>query len=102
MNARGGKISADVMNHQKYVEGANDFFVAEGFVEKEIHRVTKRFGNFAHVFSTYEFSTSGKTKIKGRGVNGIQMFFDGARWWISAVTWDEERPDNPIPKEFLP
>jgi hypothetical protein len=102
MNERGGKIIADVMNHQQYAEGANDFFVKEGFVEKEIHRVVRKFGNMAQVFSTYEFSTSGKQKISGRGVNSIELFFDGKRWWISAVTWEEERPNNPIPKEFLP
>ncbi|MGC2237451.1 MAG: hypothetical protein WA584_14910 [Pyrinomonadaceae bacterium] len=102
MSERGGKIVADVMSHQQYVEDSNDFFLKEGFVEKEIKRVTKRFGNMAQIFSTYEFSTSGKNKMSGRGVNSIEMFFDGKRWWISAVTWDEERPNNPIPKEFLP
>jgi hypothetical protein len=102
MDERNGKIVADVMNHRQYVEGANDFFVKEGFVEKEIKRVTRQFGNTAQVFSTYEFSTSGKTKISGRGINSISLFFDGKRWWISAVSWDEERPNNPIPKEFLP
>ncbi|MET0753018.1 MAG: hypothetical protein ABWZ66_06580 [Pyrinomonadaceae bacterium] len=102
MSERGGKIVADVMSHQQYINGSNDFLVQEGFVEKEIHRVTRKFGNMAQVFSTYEFSTSGKNKVSGRGVNSIEMFFDGKRWWISAVTWDEERPNNPIPKEFLP
>ena len=102
MSERGGRIVADVMNHQQYVEGSNDFFVKEGFVEKEIKRVTRKFGNMAHVFSSYEFSTSGKNKMSGRGVNSIEMFFDGKRWWISSVTWDEERPNNPIPKELLP
>ena len=102
MSERGGRIVADVMSHQEYVEGSNDFFLKEGFLEKEIKRTTKKFGNMAQVFSTYEFSTSGKKKIIGRGLNSIEMFFDGKRWWISAVTWDEERPDNPMPKEFLP
>lgn len=102
MNERGGKIVADVMSHQQYVEGTNDFLVREGFVEKEIKRITRRFGNMAQIFSTYEFSTSGKNKASGRGVNSIEMFYDGKRWWISAVTWDEERPNNPVPKEFLP
>jgi hypothetical protein len=102
MSERGGKIVADVGSHQEYVEGANDFFVREGFAEKEIKRVVRKFGNIAHVFSTYEYSTSGKQKMSGRGINSIEMFFDGKRWWISSVTWEEERPNNPIPKEFLP
>lgn len=95
-----GKIRATVMNHNQYVNGSNEFFVKEGFQEREINRVVRRFGNIAHVFSVYEFSTEdGKTK--GRGINSIELFWDGARWWISAVSWDEERPNNPIPKEFL-
>jgi hypothetical protein len=101
MSERDGKIRASVMNHSQYVNGSNEFFVVEGFTEREINRVTRRFGNIAHVFSTYEFWTEGKAE-KTRGVNSIELFWDGARWWISAVSWDEERSNNPIPKEFLP
>jgi hypothetical protein len=101
MSAENGKIRANLMNHEKYVNSSNAFFVKEGFVEREINRVTRRFGNLAHVFSTYEFTTADK-KLSGRGVNSIELFWDGTRWWISAVSWDEERPDNPIPKEFAP
>ncbi len=101
MSEQNGKIRASVMNHNQYVNNTNEFLVTEGFQEREINRVVRRFGNIAHVFSTYEFSTEGG-KEKGRGVNSIQLFWDGARWWISAVSWDEERPNNPIPKEFLP
>jgi hypothetical protein len=101
MSAENGKIRVNMMNHEKYVNSSNEFFVKEGFVEREINRVTRRFGNLAHVFSTYEFTTADK-KISGRGVNSIELFWDGTRWWISAVTWDEERPDNPISKEFAP
>ncbi len=101
MSEQDGKIRAGIMNHTNYVNGTNEFFVAEGFQEREINRVVRKFGNIAHVFSTYEFSTEGG-KEKKRGVNSIQLFRDGTRWWISAVSWDEERPNNPIPKEFLP
>lgn len=101
MSEQGGKIRASVMNHDNYVNGTNEFFVAEGFQEREINRVVRRFGNIAHVFSVYEFSTE-DGRAKGRGVNSIELFWDGKRWWISAASWDEERPNNPIPKEFLP
>ena len=101
MSEQDGKIRASVMNHMQYVNGSNAYFVSEGFQEREINRIVRRFGNIAHVFSTYEFSTEGG-KEKGRGVNSIELFWDGARWWISAASWDEERPNNPIPKEFLP
>jgi hypothetical protein len=101
MSAPDGKPRAGIMNHNQYVNSSNDYLVKEGFVEREIGRVIRQFGNMAHVFSAYEWETTGEKKGKGRGVNSIELYNDGARWWISAVTWEEERPDNPIPKEFL-
>jgi hypothetical protein len=95
-----GKPRAQTLDIPKYINLVNDFFVKEGFTEREIGRVTRQFGNIAHVFSSYEFATADK-KISGRGVNSLQLFWDGSRWWISAVTWDEERPNNLIPKEYL-
>lgn len=100
MSEQNGKIRASSMNHTNYVNGSNEFFVTEGFTEKEINRVVRKFGNIAHVFSTYEFTTD-DGKEKGRGVNSIELYWDGTRWWISFASWDEERPNNPIPKEFL-
>lgn len=100
MREENGKISANVMNHAQYVNGSNEFLVTEGFTEREINRTVRKFGNLAHVFSVYEYATEDK-KSKGRGINSIEMFFDGKRWWISAVTWDEERENNKITKEFL-
>ncbi len=101
MSEQDGKIRSGVMNHQQYVNGTNESFVKNGFHEREINRVVRRFGNIAHVFSTYEFSNDDKTD-KGRGVNSIELFWDGTRWWISAASWDDERPNNPIQKEYLP
>ncbi len=101
LSEQDGKVRASVMNHMQYVNGTNEYFVAEGFTEREINRIVRRFGNIAHVFSVYEFSTA-NGREKGRGVSSIELYWDGARWWISAAAWDEERPNNPIPKEFLP
>jgi hypothetical protein len=101
MSEEKGKIRAGLMNHKQYVNSSNEFFVKEGFTEREMNRVVRRFGNIAHVFSVYEYFTEDK-KEKGHGINSLELFFDGTRWWISAVSWDEERAGNPIPKEFLP
>ncbi len=95
-----GKVRASILNHMQFVNGSNEIFVTEGFTEREIGRVERRFGNIAHVFSAYEFTTD-DGKLKGRGVNSIELFWDGTRWWISAASWDEERPGNPIPKEMI-
>ena len=97
-----GKVVARVMDHQGFVDSSNDDLVRNGFFEKEIHRVTKTFGNITHVFSTYETRLTAEGPVTGRGVNSVELFYDGKRWWIATATWDQERPDNPIPKELLP
>lgn len=97
-----GAIHADVADHQTYVDRTNDYFVREGFFEQEIHRTTHRFGNVVHVFSTYDMRQRADGPSLGRGINSVELFWDGARWWISGAQWDDERPDNPIPPEYLP
>lgn len=102
LEMRDGKPHAEIMDHQTYVDRTNGFFVREGFFEHEIYRMTKSFGNLTHVFSTYEMRATPDGPVAGHGINSIQLFYDGKRWWIVSAVWDDERPDNPIPKEFLP
>ena len=73
------------------------------FFEKEIARRADCFGNVCQVFSTYE-SRRAPTDEKPfvRGINSIQLVNDGHRWWVASVAWDQERPDNPIPPQYLP
>jgi len=76
---------------------------AVGFFEREAARRTDCFGNVCHVFSTYEsrHAPSDAAPFQ-RGINSIQLLRDGNRWWIASVVWDAERPDNPIPAQYLP
>jgi len=37
-----------------------------------------------------------------RGINSFQLLNDGSRWWIVDIFWHPERPDLPIPAEYLP
>ena len=97
-----GHVRADVVTHQMFVDRSNPSLVRRGFFETEIHRTTARFGNVVHVFSTYEMRERVEGPVFGRGINSIELFWDGTRWWIAAAQWDDERPDNPIPKEYLP
>jgi hypothetical protein len=101
MDSDNGRIRSTLLSLDEYINGSNEFFVTEGFTEQEINRVVRRFSNIAHVFSTFEWWTEDR-KMSGRGVKSIELFFDGKRWWISAVSGDLENPQNPIPKEFLP
>jgi hypothetical protein len=94
---KSGNPVAHKMTHQEFVD-ASDAETFKGFYEKEIHRDTQRFGNIAHIFSTYESRLQADGPVVARGVNSIEAFWDGKRWWIASAIWDEERPGNPLPK----
>ena len=97
-----GQITTLVMDHQTYVDKVNHILYEDGFYEREIHRVTQTFGNLTHVYSTYESRHSENGPVIARGINSIELLNDGKRWWITFAQWDDESPNNPIPKEFLP
>ena len=97
-----GKPVAHKMSHQEFVDASNAGVVKDGFYEKEIHRETQRFGNIAHIFSTYESRIKADGPVIARGINSIEAFWDGKRWWIASAIWDEERAGNPMPAEYLP
>lgn len=74
----------------------------EALFEREVHRVTQRFGSIAHVWSTYVTSSTPNGPPIDRGISSIQLYFDGVRWWITGWSDEGERPGNPIPSEFVP
>jgi hypothetical protein len=96
-----GKERPHITTHQEYVDGS-DSMKDTGFFEKEIHRVTERFGPIAHVWSTYESRRTETGPIIMRGINSIELFWDGKRWWIANAIWTDETKATPIPKEYLP
>jgi len=100
VNAQGEPV-ARVVDHQQFVDSTDTDLTAKGFFEWEIHRETKRFGNIAHIFSTYESRITKDGPVIARGVNSIELYWDGKRWWIAGAIWDEERKANPLPKDFL-
>jgi hypothetical protein len=99
---KAGHPVAHVVSHQQFVDASDASVVKEGFYESEIHRVTQKFGNIAHVFSTYESRVRAGGPVIGRGINSMELFYDGTRWWVASVVWDDERPDNPLPAKYLP
>jgi len=98
VNAKGA-VTARGSTEQEFADEADASMTKDGFAERELKHVIKRFGNVATVLSSYE-GTATSGKVITRGVNIFQLYFDGKRWWILSMVWDEERPDNPIPAEL--
>ena len=88
---------------RKYIEGRRERHERPGFTEREIARRENRYGPVCQVFSTYETLWSPhEAPPFARGVHTIQLVSDERRWWIASLSWDVERPDQPIPPELLP
>jgi len=101
--AEDGAAAAVVMGVDEYLRAANEYFRENGFYEREIARRVERFGHVTHALSTYESRRDESEAAPfARGVNSIQLFHDGRRYRVVTVFWDFERPDNPIPPEYLP
>ena len=97
-----GMMGKRVMTLEDYISSSGPFLEKEGFFEREIGRKSEHYGSVVHVFSTYD----SKKKLEDekpfmRGINSIQLWNDGKRWWIVSVFWQAETADNPIPGKYL-
>lgn len=91
-----------VMTAEDYANSSGPVLEENGFFEREIGRTTERFGNIAHVFSAYDSKrTLADPEPFARGINSIQLLYDGTRWWVVSIFWDSERAGNPIPARYL-
>ena len=96
-----GRPAVTVWTHPEFVE-ASEPLIQRGFVEREIFRTTRRYGAMVHVDSTYEALLGTGTPVRSRGVNSLDLYFDGQRWWVASVVWQSEDAAHPIPPELLP
>ncbi|SDI21974.1 hypothetical protein [Winogradskyella thalassocola] len=91
------------MSSEDYIKFSEKWLMDNGFHELEIKRETQTFGNIAHVFSTYEaYNSKDDDTPLMRGINSIQLFNDGKRWWIVNLYWNQESKESPIPEDYLP
>lgn len=74
----------------------------KGFQEEQVHAVVERYGDIAHVMSTYQKHYWGSEEILGRGINSFQLVYNDGRWWIASIIWDEESGAGPVPAKYLP
>lgn len=95
-----GELIIRAMTPDEYVQLFSTR-IATGFYEKELHRVTESYGTIMHVFSTYETKEKTDGPVTNRGINSIQLFFDGKRYYIVTIYWCAESMGYPLPEKYL-
>ena len=59
-----------------------------------------RYGNFAHLWSSYTLQSDGKQVA--RGINSIQAIKEAGGWRVTGIMVQAESATAPLPKEYLP
>lgn len=96
-----GKNVYQVMTPEEFIENTDRYFVENGFYEYEIHREEHHYGRVVHLFSTYGSKRSeSDAEPFNKGINSIQLFDDGDRWWVVTIYWAHESEFNPIPEKY--
>ena len=97
-----GKIRYENLNLEDYISRVTDFYQEEGFFTVELAQDVQRFGNIAHIWSTFEIRKGSLTgPVVNRGINSWQLVKNDGRWWISHLSMDFESSRQPIPDRYL-
>ncbi len=69
----------------------------KGFIEQEAKRDVVQWGNMAGVWTRYETTFGEGMKEHMRGINSLQLQFDGARWWVMGLQFQNEDAQFKLP-----
>ena len=110
----GGRIAASVppnssrtadvrfLSLEEYAAISDSQTDTSGFFDRNTANQIERFGEMAHVYSTFESRTNlDDQKPIRRGMKSFELLKSADRWYIVEVYWDWERPDLPIPERYL-
>ena len=95
-----GKLIYRVITPDEYVQMFTSR-IATGFFEHELHRNAEDFGTIVHAFSTYETKEKKDGPVTNRGINSIQLFYDGTRYYVMNVFWCAESMGFTLPEKYV-
>jgi len=90
---RGGSL-------EDYISRNKDVLEKEGFTERELGRRVEVWGGLATAWSAYDGRTASGS-FHERGINSFQLVKIDGKWLVASILWQEETPDNPLPKGLV-
>lgn len=97
-----GSAHATSMDEAGFEAGFMQFLAGGAFFERGAAEKVTRFGHTATVLSVYESRQAAADKEPfQRGLNSFQLFFDGKRWWIQSLFWQDETAREKLPQGLL-
>ncbi len=68
--------------------------------EKQLKFQLDRYGNIAHLWSSYALASDGKQTA--RGINSIQAIEEAGGWRVTSIMVQAETAAAPLPRKYLP
>src|SRR5947207_5136490 len=68
--------------------------------EKQLKFQIERYGNIAHLWSSYALNSDGKQAA--RGINSIEAIKEAGGWRVTSIMVQAESTTDPLPKKYLP
>jgi hypothetical protein len=68
--------------------------------EKQLKFHIERYGNIAHLWSSYALYSDGKQAA--RGINSIEAIKEAGGWRVTGIMVQAESATAPLPKKYLP
>jgi len=95
-----GELTLQALTPEEYVTLFTPR-IPSGFFEREISRKQEQYGTVTHVFSTYETRDKMDGPPTNRGINSIQLFHDGKRFYVINIFWCAESMGFQLPERYL-
>jgi hypothetical protein len=84
---------------EDYISRNKDVLEQKGFTERELGRRTEVWGGLATAWSAYDGRTADGS-FHERGINSFQLVKIDGKWVVASILWQEETPDNPLPRDL--
>lgn len=98
---KNGRHTLQFYTLKQYHKISDPVIEKDGFYEYEISRKVEFYGGIYHIWSTYEARHAPGAKVFERGINSIDLFDDGTRFWILGWFFNAEQNGNLIPAKYL-
>jgi hypothetical protein len=90
---RGGSV-------EDYIGRNSAILEKEGFTERELGRRVEVWGGLATAWSAYDGRIASGS-FHERGINSFQLVKIDGKWLVASILWQEETPDNPLPRNLV-
>ncbi|MGH9472233.1 MAG: hypothetical protein ACRD1M_05785 [Terriglobales bacterium] len=97
---RDGKVTISTLTPEDYIKQDDSYFAAHDFYETTLVKRTERFGNIAHIWTSFALRHTPTGPPFQRGVESCQLLFDGTRWWLTSLLDEPASAAHPLPTEL--